>query len=189
VSLNGIAASAVSALKTNSAALGVVANNVSNLNTAGYARRIVNQQTLSAGGQLMGVDIASVQRVASQFLTQEMLSAGGAASQYDTMADLFSQLNGLLGGPGDNQSLATGLSNLSAAFATASQAPTSSASRTGVMNALTNLANSFSTVSSTITSLRTQIDQQVVNSIGGANTLIKQVFRPQHPDQDRHRRR
>jgi len=75
VSLNGIAASAVSALKTNSAALGVVANNVSNLNTAGYARRIVNQQTLSAGGQLMGVDIASVQRVASQFLTQEMLSA------------------------------------------------------------------------------------------------------------------
>lgn len=176
MSLNGIAASAVSALKTNSAALGVVANNVSNLNTAGYARRIVNQQTLSAGGQLMGVDIASVQRVASQFLTQEMLSAGGAASQYDTMADLFSQLNGLLGGPGDNQSLATGLSNLSAAFATASQAPTSTASRTGVMNALTNLANSFSTVSNTITSLRTQIDQQVVNSIGGANTLIKQIF-------------
>jgi len=63
VSLNGIAASAVSALKTNSAALSVVANNVSNLNTPGYARRIVNQQTLSAGGQLMGVDIATIQRV------------------------------------------------------------------------------------------------------------------------------
>ncbi len=176
MSLNGIAASAISALKTNSAALGVVANNVSNLNTEGYARRIVNQQTLVAGGQLMGVSIASVQRVASQFLTQEMLSAGGGASQYDTMAELFSQLNGLLGGPGDNQSLATGLTNLSAAFATASQAPTSSASRTGVMNALTNLADSFSSVSSTITSLRTQIDQQVANSIGGTNTLIKQIF-------------
>ncbi|MEY4967106.1 MAG: hypothetical protein RL274_2689 [Pseudomonadota bacterium] len=176
MSLNGIAASALSALKTNSAALGVVANNVSNLNTAGYARRIVNQQTLSAGGQLMGVDIASVQRVASQFLTQEALSAGGAASQFDTMADLFSQLNGLLGGPGDNQSLATGLTNLSSAFATASQAPTSSASRTGVMNALTNLANSFSTVSNTISALQKQIDQQAVNSIGGANTLIKQIY-------------
>ena len=176
MSLNGIAASAISALKTNSAALGVVANNVSNLNTEGYARRIVNQQTLVAGGQLMGVGIADVQRVASQFLTQEMLSAGGGASQYDTMAELSSQLNGFLGGPGDNQSLATGLTNLSAAFATASQAPTSSASRTGVMNALTNLANSFSSVSSTITSLRTQIDQQVANSIGGANTLIKQIF-------------
>ena len=50
MSLNGIAGSAVSALKTNSAALGVVSNNISKLNTPGYARRIVNLQTLSAGG-------------------------------------------------------------------------------------------------------------------------------------------
>ena len=176
MSLNGIAASAISALKTNSAALGVVSNNVANLNTPGYARRIVNQQTLSAGGQLMGVDIASIQRVTNQFLAQEQLSAGGAASQYDTMAGLFSQLNGLLGGPGDNQSLATGLTNLSSAFATASQAPTSSASRTGVMNALNGLATTFSNVSSTISSLQTQVDQQAVNSIASTNTLIKQIY-------------
>jgi flagellar hook-associated protein 1 FlgK len=176
VSLNGIAASAVSALKTNSAALSVVANNVSNLNTPGYARRIVNQQTLAAGGQLMGVDVASIQRVTNEFLAQEQLSAGGSASQYDTMANLFSQLNGLLGAPGDNQSLATGLTNLSAAFATASQAPTSSASRTGVLNALNALASSFSNVSSTISGLQKQIDQQAVNSIGSTNTLIKQIY-------------
>ena len=68
VSLNGITASALSALQTNQSALGVVSNNVANLNTPGYARRVVNEQTLSANGQLMGVDIASVQRVANQFL-------------------------------------------------------------------------------------------------------------------------
>ena len=56
VSLNGIAATALSALKTSSAALGVTSNNVANVNTPGYARRVVNQQTLAAGGQLMGVD-------------------------------------------------------------------------------------------------------------------------------------
>jgi flagellar hook-associated protein 1 FlgK len=176
VSLNGITASAISALKTNSAALSVVSNNVANLNTPGYARRIVNEQTLSAGGQLQGVDIASVQRVTNQFLAQEQLSASGSSAQYDTMADLFAQLNGELGGPGDNQSLATQLTNLSSAFATASQAPTSSASRTGVANALNNLAGTFSDVSSTISSLQSQVDQQAVNSIGSTNTLIKQVY-------------
>jgi flagellar hook-associated protein 1 FlgK len=176
VSLNGIAASAMSALKTNSTALSVVSNNVSNLNTAGYARRIVNEQTLAAGGQLMGVDIASVQRVSDQFLNQEVLSAGGSASQYDTMAGLFSQLNGLLGGPGDNQSLATGLTNVASAFATASQAPTASASRAGVANALNTLASQFSSASTTITSLQTQIDQQVVNAVPTVNSLIKQVY-------------
>lgn len=176
MSLNGIAGSAISALKTNSAALGVVANNVSNLNTPGYARRIVNQQTLSAGGQLMGVDIASIQRVTNQFLTQESLSAGGSSSQYNTMADLFAQLNGLLGGPGDNQSLATGMTNLASAFATASQAPTASASRTGVMNAMNGLAGTFSSISDTIASLRKQIDQQASSSITGVNTLIKKIY-------------
>ena len=176
MSLNGIAASAVSALHTNSAALGVVSNNISNLNTPGYARRVVNLQTLSAGGQLMGVDVASIQRITDQFLSQEQLSAGGGSAQYDTMAGLFSQLNGVLGGPGDNQSLATGLSNLASAFATASQAPTSSASRAGVVNALNNLGSNFSNVFGTISSLRNQVDQQAVNSVSSTNTIIKQIF-------------
>ena len=176
MSLNGIAASALSALKTNSAALSVVSNNVSNINTPGYARRVVNEQTLSAGGQLMGVDIASVQRVVDHFLQQENLSASGSSSQYDTQASLFGQLNGLLGGPGDNQSLAKGLTNLSAAFATASQAPTSSASYTGVLNALSGLASTVNNASSAITALQGQIDSQVVSSISSTNSLIKQIY-------------
>ncbi|HEY2008550.1 MAG TPA: flagellar hook-associated protein FlgK [Rhizomicrobium sp.] len=176
MSLNGITASAISALQTNQAALNVVSNNVANLNTPNYARRVVNETTLAAGGQLAGVDIASVERVANQFLQQEQLAAGGTASQYDTMANLFSQLNGLLGGPGDNQSLATQLTKVASAFATASQAPGSSAGQTGVMNALNGLASTFSNVSGTITSLQNQIDQQVVNSVGSTNTLIQQVY-------------
>jgi flagellar hook-associated protein 1 FlgK len=176
LSLNGITAAAVTALKTNSAALGAVSNNVANLNTPGYARRVVNLSTLSAGGQLMGVDIASIQRIASQFLDQEVLSAGGSAARYDAEADLFSQLNGLLGAPGDNQSLATQLTNMASAFATASQAPTASASRTGVTNALGNLAASFSNVFGTITALQGQIDQRVSGSISSTNALIRQVY-------------
>ena len=176
MSLNGITASAISALKTSQAALNVVSNNVSNINTPGYARRVVNETTLAAGGQLVGVDIASIQRITNQFLQQEQLAAGGTASQYDTMANLFSQLNGLLGGPGDNQSLATQLTNVANAFATASQAPTSSASQTAVLNALNSLASTFSNVSGTITSLQNQVDQQVVNSVGSTNTLIQQIY-------------
>jgi flagellar hook-associated protein 1 FlgK len=92
------------------------------------------------------------------------------------MANLFTQLNGVLGAPGDKQSLATGLTNLAAAFATASQSPTSSASRTGVLNALNALASTFSNASGTITSLHGQIDQQAVSQISSTNTLIKQVY-------------
>ena len=176
VSLNGITASALTALKTNSAALGVVSNNVTNLNTPGYARRVVNESTLSANGQLMGVDIASIQRVADQFLSQETYSATGASSQYDLQANLFSQLNGQLGGPGDNRSLSTGLTDLAKAYATASQAPSSAASYTGVANALSGLAGIISNTAGSISALQQQIDGQVVSAIPGTNALIKQIF-------------
>jgi len=176
LSLNGIAASALTALKTNSAALSVVSNNVANMNTPGYARRVVNEQTLAPGGQLMGVDIASVQRVVDKFLQQESLSAGASAAQYDTAAGFFSQLNGLLGAPGDNQSLATGLNNLQSALATASQAPSAPSSTAAILNSLNGVSSDINNVSSTIGSLQTQIDGQVVSSVSETNALIKQVF-------------
>jgi flagellar hook-associated protein 1 FlgK len=176
LSLNGIAASALTALKTNSAALSVVSNNVANINTPGYARRVVNEQTLAPGGQLMGVDIASVQRVVDQFMQQETLSAGGAAAQYDTQADFFTKLNGLLGAPGDNQSLATGLTNLQSAFATASQAPSASSSASAILNALNGVSNDINNISGNITAMQTQVDGQVVSSVAETNALIKQVF-------------
>ena len=65
---------------------------------------------------------------------------------------------------------------MTSAFATASQAPTSSASQTGVANALQGLASTISNVSSTITSLQGQIDQQVVSSVPSTNNLIQQVY-------------
>src|SRR5579871_678431 len=170
MSLNGITASALSALKTSQAALSVVSNNISNMNTPGYARRVVNESTLSVNGQLMGVDIASVQRVADQFLSQEAYSATGSSSQYDLEANLFSQLNSQLGGPGDNQSLSTGLTNVAAAFATASQAPSSAAGYTGVANALQNLASTISNTSGTIDALRSQIDTQVSSAMTTSNS-------------------
>jgi flagellar hook-associated protein 1 len=176
VSLNGITSSALSGLQTAQTALSVVSNNVTNLNTAGYVREVVNQSPLSANGQVMGVDIASIQRVASQFLQQESLSAGGSSSQYDTMANLFTQLNGLLGAPGDSQSLSTGLTNLQSALATASQAPTSSSSYTAVLNALQGVASDVNNVSSTITSLQGQIDSQVVGSVSSTNSLLQQIY-------------
>ena len=80
MSLNGITASALSALQTSQAALNVVSNNVSNINTQGYARRVVNQTTQVAGGGLTGVDIADIQRITDQFLQSETLSAGAGSA-------------------------------------------------------------------------------------------------------------
>ena len=176
LALNGIMASALSALQTNSAALRVVSNNVANMNTQGYARRIVQEQALTVGGQLAGVDISDVQRVADQFLAQETLAAQAGSSQYGAENDVFQQLNGLLGQPGDGSALTTKLDNIFSALGTASMSPSSSASAQGTLTAFQDLASSISDLSTSLSSLQQQVDQQVTSSIGSVNSLIKQVY-------------
>ncbi|HEY1613886.1 MAG TPA: flagellar hook-associated protein FlgK [Rhizomicrobium sp.] len=176
MSLNGILNSALSALQTNQSALGVISNNVANLNTPGYDRRVVNEQAQTLGGGFAGVSIQDVERVANQFFTQEALYAGASSSQYSAQSDIYTQLNGVLGQPGDGTALTTQLDNIQSALGQAELSPNSSTSQQGVLSAFQSLASQISRVSGSIAQLRTQTDQQVSTSVGSVNTLISQIY-------------
>jgi flagellar hook-associated protein 1 len=176
VSLSGIMSSALSALQTNTEALRVTSNNIANLNTTGYARRVVNEQTQSYGGQLGGVDIASVERVIDQYLGKETLSAAGSSSQYDTQSSIYGQLNGILGAPGDDTALTTQLTDVSTSLGQAVLSPTDSATQLGALTSFQSLATQISSLATQIQGLRSQADQQVSSAADQANTLIKQIY-------------
>lgn len=176
MSLNGIMTSALSALQTNIEALRVTSNNIANMNTQGYARRVVNEGTLSVGGQLGGVDIEFVERVFNQYLGREALSASGSSARYDAQTSLYSQLNGALGSPGDGTALTTKLTDISTALGQAVLAPTDPPTQMGVLNAFQSLATQISTLSNSIAGLRTQADQQIVGDVGQVNALLKQIY-------------
>ena len=176
MSLTGIASAALSTLQSNSTALRVVSNNVANMNTVGYARRTVQFQAVATGNQVGGVDIASIQRVVDKFLDAETLSANASASRYDTQANVFSQLSGVLGQPGDGTSLTSMLGKISSALGQAALSPTASASQIGSLSAFQNLAGTLSNLGNAVNGLRSQVDQQVVASTGTVNQLIKQLY-------------
>ncbi|MBV8976836.1 MAG: flagellar hook-associated protein FlgK [Alphaproteobacteria bacterium] len=175
MSLNGILSNALSALQTNTEALRVTSGNIANINTQGYARRVVNLQTQSAGGALGGVDIASVERAIDQYLAKETLAAGGASARYDAQTSIFGQLNGILGAPGDGTALTSQLTNVGTALGQAVQSPSSSASQLGALNAFQSLASQFSSLSASIKGLRDQADQQISAAVTQANSLIGQI--------------
>jgi flagellar hook-associated protein 1 FlgK len=168
--------SALSALQTNTEALRVTSNNIANMNTTGYARRVVNEQTQSFGGQLGGVDIATVQRVIDQYLGKEMLAANGASSRYDAQSGLYDQLNGILGSPGDGTALTSQLTDVTTALGSAVLSPTDSATQLGTLTAFQSLATQISSLSNSIAGLRSQADQQVASAAQQANTLLKQIY-------------
>ncbi len=176
MALNGILASALTSLQTNSAALRVVSHNVSNVNTPNYARRIVDLATLGAAGTPVGVTVEDIQRASDQFLTQETLGATSSAALYDSQASTFDQINAMLGSPGDGSALT---SRLSAVFATLGQAqlsPTTASSQNTVVNSMRSLASSISSLSDQLGTVANQIDSQLSTSVDTANTLVKQIY-------------
>ncbi|MDE3114105.1 MAG: flagellar hook-associated protein FlgK [Pseudomonadota bacterium] len=176
MSLNGILASSLSALQTSQQALSTVSSNVANINTAGYARRVVNLEAQVSGNQLSGVSVADIQRVTDQFLTKETLSAQAASSQATAVNSAYTQLNGLLGQPGDSSALTTQLDNVFTALSSAALSPTAGTSQQGALAAFQNLASTISNLSGTITGLQNQADQQIVSAVPAVNSLIKQIY-------------
>lgn len=176
MSLNGILSGALTSLQANSTALRVVSENISNLNTANYARREVQLSTLGSAGIPTGVTVEDVRRVSDQYLTQETLSATASAATYDTQSSINSQIGALLGSPGDGTSLSSRLSDVFTKLSAAALSTNSSTSQSSVVSSMKSLASSISSLSSSLDSLSTQVDSQLSTSVTTANGLIKQIY-------------
>ena len=176
MSLEGILSSGLSSLLTNSAALRVTSNNIANANNPNYVRRVVQQGPLIAGGQIGGVRVEEIQRIANAFLDQEVIKANGASARYDVQADVMEQLNTALGQPGDGQSIGSQLSAVYAALGQASLQPTALASRLGTAGQFQSLARSISDLSGAVADLRVTTNQQIGGAVSEANTLIKKIY-------------
>jgi flagellar hook-associated protein 1 FlgK len=176
VSLNGILNSGLSAILTNSAALRVTSDNIANVNTPGYSRRVVNLETQAPGGQLGGVQIADIQRVINNYLDKEVLDAGASSARYDIQSTIMSQFNAALGQPGDGNSIGSQLDAIYASLGQAELTPGSLATRLGVLNQFQSLTQSISGLAASVTTLRSNADEQIGTVVSSANGLIKQIY-------------
>ncbi|HEX3485579.1 MAG TPA: flagellar hook-associated protein FlgK, partial [Micropepsaceae bacterium] len=175
MALNGIISSGLTAIQTNSSAMRVVSDNIANVNTPGYVRRVAQQQTLAPGGVLSGVELSQVQRAVNSYLDREVLSASGNAASYDVQSSIMDQFNAALGAPGDGNSVGSRLDAIYASLGQASLDPSSLTMRLGALGQFDSLAQSISGLAGSISDLRNSTDQQVAASVSQANSLIQQI--------------
>ena len=116
MSLNIALNNAISGLQSTQRAIDVTAQNVANVNTAGYSRQVVHQQARSLAGQGAGVEISEVGRTVNEALLKELQITGGTLSATEITADYFSQLQNLFGSPESESSLSAELTDLAAKF-------------------------------------------------------------------------
>ncbi len=175
MSINSIMSLAQSALQAAQTQVQVTSDNVANVNTAGYSRKVVNQQELVSAGVPNGVSVTGVQNVVSQFLQQANLTATAQSSQAQSVSTILDQAQGLFGDPSSSNSFFSNLDNVYAAFSTASASPSSALVRQSAITAVTTFLNSAQDVASNLTQLQSQAGQQISGDVTTANGLLQQI--------------
>ena len=167
----------ISGLNAAQLALDTVGNNIANVSTPGYSRQSTVQADrvgTFAGGYTIGngVDVVSVQRAYSQYLTTALWSSTSALQGATTSNDLASTLNGLLSGSGDLQSA---LDDFYGAFGTLAGDPGDSSSRQALLGSASSLAATFNTLGQQLAQQQSQVDTQVAQTVDSINTTTASI--------------
>ncbi len=175
MTIGNIMTIAQSALKAAQTQVEVTSNNVSNVNTAGYSRKLVNQQELVAGGVGGGVSVQGVQNAADRYLQQASYTATAQSGQAQAVSSMLDRAQALFGDPTSSNSFFANLDNVYAAFSAASDTPSSTLLRQSAVSAVSTFLNSAKGLAASIGQLQSQASQQVSADVTTTNGLLQQI--------------
>ena len=172
MSLSSIAGAALTGLQAAQTGLRAVSDNVTNVDTVGYIRKVVDQQSNGVNG---GVSTSTVRLVTDRFLQAASLSASAQGGQAGAISDLMDQAQSLFGDPSTDSSFFSSLDQVFAGFSTLSSGTATSASRAGALADVSSFFNNASQVSAGLTSLNAQADARITDDVGTVNNLLSQI--------------
>lgn len=175
MSLNAIMGAAVSGLQTAQTGLRTVSDNIANIDTPGYIRKIADQVSLSSGGVGAGVSVAQVRLAADRFLQAASLSAAARQGSAGAAEGLWDQAQGLFGDPSENTAFFASLDRVFSAFSTLAGAPTSSAARAGALDQASEFFDQAQSISDQLQGLRDQADARIGADVAKVNQLLAQI--------------
>ena len=166
---------ATSGLRTAQSLVTVTSDNIANVNTPGYARKVATQQEIVAAGAGLGVKISSIARAADQYLQQASLSASSSSSQAGVTSSYLDQAQSLFGDPSSSTSFFSGLDSVYSAFAAASATPSSNLTRSDAVNAVKTFLSSASSLQDSLANLQTETNQQITGDVATINGILTQL--------------
>ena len=172
--LNGVLNIATSGLLTAQSQLRVVSDNVANVSTPGYIRKIGDQSSKVANGAGAGVDIAQLRLAADRFLQAAGLQASTAGAGAQARSDTLDQAQALFGDPTTSGSFLGGLDKVFSAFSSLA-ADSSTAARSAPLGTLQGFLTQASGLGASLAQLGKDADGQIADKVAHANALIQQI--------------
>jgi flagellar hook-associated protein 1 FlgK len=175
MSLSAALSVAVGGLANINAQLAVVSNNVANAGTPDYSVETGNQESLAAGGQVLGVHTGATTRAVDLAVQQAAFQQDGTVSGLTTTTTSLQSIDALQGTPGAGTDLGSLLGQVQSAFSTLLGDPSSAAQQSAVVSAAGNLTGRINALSNAYTQQRQAAQNDIVTQVTNMNTDLSQI--------------
>lgn len=177
--LSGILSTAMTGLEAAQSELSVTSNNLSNIDTSGYTREVVDlkESTPLKAGNLsigQGVSVSQVRSVRDNVLELQISNETQQEKQTAGYLSPMKQAQSLLNDTGGT-GLQSSISNFFESFTSLSTDTTSSTLRGDVISSAKTLAGAFNETSTSLNSIQTSLDQTVGSDVTQINSLTSQI--------------
>ncbi|NKD77633.1 flagellar hook-associated protein FlgK [Haematospirillum sp. H1815] len=163
---------ALSGLQASKQGLDLVSNNIANMNTPGFSRKLFNPTSRVLAGYGVGVEVAETTRRVDEKLRANSWQATGLYQQYAATQKYFDRLQDLFGKPGDNTTIAHTINNLSTQF---EQAAINTGQSDRTIRKMQDIAYQMNTLSNSIQDLRAAADQDIYGNLQTMNAAVKDI--------------
>jgi len=166
---------AQSGLLTNQQALNTVSNNVANVNTEGYSRKIITFKSVAVAGVGAGVRISDVVRQVDLGLMKSLRIENGELHTHLSQETIYARVQEMFGAPGDNDSVAHLMESFNEAIELLAVSPEKSLEAAELVRRAEDVLNKLTDMSNTIQELRQQADTQIADEVAQIGTITQQI--------------
>ena len=164
-----------SGLLVNQQTLDVVANNIANVNSEGYSRKIVNTETRVLNGVTSGVQISEITRRVDEGLLKNIRIELAELNKFTVQDDFFARTQDLFGKPGENSSLSHLFENFTSALELLAVSPNRSLEQAEVVRQAQDVTFALQNMSETIQELRQQADVAIADIVTEMNKIVASI--------------
>lgn len=166
---------ALSGLITSQRGLDVISQNVVNLNTVGYTRKVMNPESRVVSGQGAGVQEGSVTRMVSEGLLKDIRAQQTVTGQLEVEQDYYPRIDDLFGEVGDSTSVAHKMNDLFSAFQTLSGEVNKPSTQWAAVQSAQNATDTLSSMTTSLQNMRLQADADIESTVSQINELLTTV--------------
>lgn len=177
-----ILGNSVSAMTAQQALLANTSNNIANVNTPGYTRRVISIESradpASVDGTLRigsGVQLGDISRITNAFLESSLLSAGAKQGKAEVRNDYLGQIENVFSLSGAQASVGGALNDFFSSVNQLGLNPADLDLRLGVMQRGEDLITAINVAYKGISDAQTELDQRVYQEVDAINSLTRDL--------------